>query len=319
MSDSLSTAAIDQLHWQTELLQNLDVGLLILDRDYRVQLWNQFMVNHSGMREKSVINQSIFSLFPELPENWLKRKTQSVFMLRNRSFITWQERTALFNFKSDRPFTGNVGQMYQNVTLIPLSGPDGAVTHVGIIIYDMTDAAISQQQLASANKNLQSLSRTDRLTRLNNRGHWEECLEREYKRFLRSNQPGCLVMLDIDHFKQINDTYGHPAGDRAIIALSDLIRHHIRATDIAGRYGGEEFAILLPDTTDSQAEVLAERLRLAVQSLEITYREQSFVFTVSLGIAQAAVDDSDHDHWLRRADQALYQSKIQGRDQTTVL
>ncbi|TCK08432.1 sensor domain-containing diguanylate cyclase [Marinobacterium mangrovicola] len=319
MSDPRNASAIDKFHWHTELLQNLDVGLVVLDRDYRVQLWNRFMVNHSGMDESGVLTQSIFSLFAELPEKWLKGKMQSVFMLRNRSFITWQERTCLFNFKPDRPFTGKTKQMYQNVTLIPLTNPEGTVTHIGIIIYDMTDAAISHQRLAKANEELQSLSRTDRLTGLNNRGYWEECLEREYNRFLRSGQPSCLIMLDIDHFKKINDTYGHPAGDKAIRALSSLIQNHIRSTDIAGRYGGEEFAILLPDTADYQAEVLAERLRLAVQALEIVYREQSFVFTISLGIAQASADDSDHDHWLRRADQALYQSKLQGRDQTTLL
>ncbi|WP_432698525.1 diguanylate cyclase [Marinobacterium sp. YM272] len=320
MSDKPKTISIDEFHWHIGLLKNLHEGLVVIDKNYRIQLWNDFMANHSGHTASEVLDQPLFSLFPELPEQWLRRKMQMVFTLRNRAFITWQERPRLFNFKADRPFSGESKLMHQNLTLIPLTSPNGQVEHLGLIIDDMTDAATSHLQLAQANRELQVLSRTDSLTGLNNRGYWEECLEHEYNRFLRSEQPCCLVMLDIDHFKTINDTYGHPAGDKAIRALSELIRRHIRNTDIAGRYGGEEFGILLPDTRDTQAEVLAERLRLAVQGLEITHRDhQSFVFTVSLGIAQATLDDSDHDHWLRRADQALYQSKLQGRDRTTLL
>lgn len=319
MGDKPQTISIDEFHWHIGLLQNLDVGLVVVDKEYGIQLWNDFMTNHSGLKETEVREKSLFSLFPELPEEWLRRKMKTVFTLGNRAFITWQERPRLFDFKADRPFSGETKLMFQNATLIPLTSPNGQVEHLGIIIYDMTDAATSHLRLAQANSELQILSRTDRLTGLNNRGYWEECLEHEYRRVLRSEQPSCVIMLDIDHFKKINDTYGHPAGDEAIRALSDLIRKHIRTTDIAGRYGGEEFGIILPDTTDTQAEVLAERLRRAVQLLEIDYCGQNFVFTASLGIAQASAEDSDHDHWLRRADQALYQSKIQGRDRTTVL
>lgn len=318
MDHNQQTLSIDAFHWHIGLLQNLDVGLVVLDEQHRVHLWNAFMVNYSGMTDSYVRDRNLFELFPELPKEWLTRKLNTLFQLCNRSFITWQERPWLFQFKPSRPLTGKAAQMYQNVTLIPLTSPDGEVHQVGILIYDMTDAAMSHLDLESANEELARLSRTDRLTGLNNRGYWEECLQHEYDRYLRSNRSSSLIMLDIDHFKQINDNYGHQAGDQVIRALAKLIGAHIRSTDSAGRYGGEEFGILLPDTSASHAEVLAERVRRAAQEAKIYYDDKSITFTLSLGIAESLVEDTDYESWLKRADNALYASKQNGRNQTTL-
>jgi len=312
------TLSIDAFHWHMGLLQNLDVGLIVLDRQHRVQLWNTFMANYSGLSDSDVRERDLFELFPDLPATWFKRKLNTVFHLRNRAFITWQERPRLFNFKPNRPFTGKATQMYQNLTLIPLTSPDGEVHQIGILVYDMTDVAMSHQDLQSANEELARLSRTDRLTGLNNRGYWEECLQHEYDRYLRNGRPCSLIMLDIDHFKPINDTYGHQAGDRVIQSLAQMIKDHIRSTDCAGRYGGEEFGILLPDTSDTHAEVLAERLRRAVQNTPIRYDDETIRFTLSLGIAETQAEDSHHENWIKRSDEALYRSKQSGRNQTTL-
>lgn len=318
MAQHSQTLSIEEFHWHIGLLQNLDVGLIVLDRDYCVQLWNTFMANHSGRTDSEVRERNLFELFPDLPADWFRRKLDTVFLLRNRAFITWQERPCLFRFKPDRPITGKAAHMYQNVTLIPLTSPSGSVSHVGVLIYNVTDAAMNHLDLEAANTELSHLSRTDRLTGLFNRGYWEECLQHEHDRFLRSQQPSSLIMLDIDHFKNINDTHGHPAGDEAIRALARLIQQHIRSTDTAGRYGGEEFGILLPDTTAERAEVLAERLRQAAEDTLVTHEQERIRFTISLGIAQSAPDDEDHCQWLGRADQALYRSKQNGRNQTTI-
>ncbi|KAA0875257.1 GGDEF domain-containing protein [Nitrincola tapanii] len=309
---------LDANAWQTELLQTLDVGLIVLDRDFKVCLWNSFMVNHSGIEAQSVLGKSLFECFEDLPASWLKRKLDSVFMLGNRAFITWQERPWLFRFKSYRPFTGGAEAMYQNITLIPLNQGEMGAEHLGIMIYDMTDAALNHKALEGANDSLQALSRTDRLTELYNRGYWEECLAQEFQRFLRTRQTSTLVMLDIDHFKAINDNYGHQAGDEVIRQVAARIQLLTRTTDLCGRYGGEEFGILLVNTEADQAMQFAERLRLRIESETVQIGSQLLSITVSLGVAPCHDAQVNHSQWIEVADQALYRSKQTGRNRVTL-
>jgi len=309
---------MDEFHWQLGLLQHLDVGLIVLDADRRVQLWNSFMANHSGIRDVEAHGRHLEELFEDFPGPWFQRKLESVFMLRNRAFITWEERPWLFRFKPYHPITGLAEYMYQNVTLIPLSSPNGEINHIGIMIYDMTAAAISQQALSSANDELALLSRTDKLSGLSNRGYWEECLRQEYERFRRTQSPASLVMLDVDHFKAINDTYGHQAGDQVIQQLSAVLRQHARATDEPGRYGGEEFGVLLVNTSAVNALSFAERVRQAIAALEVRHGPNLIQFTASIGIAQLGNQHQSHEEWIRDADMALYHSKENGRNRTTL-
>lgn len=309
---------MDEFHWQMGLLQYLDVGLVVLDREHRVRLWNSFMANHSGIRDVEAQGKRLDELFDNFPAPWFQRKLESVFLLRNRAFITWEERPWLFRFKPYHPITGLAEYMYQNVTLIPLSSPSGEIDHIGIMIYDMTAAAISQQALSSANEELALLSRTDRLSGLFNRGHWEECLRQEFARFQRTQSPASLVMLDVDHFKTINDTYGHQAGDQVIQQLSAVLRQHARATDEPGRYGGEEFGVLLVNTSAANALSFAERVRHAVEMLVVRHGPSQIRFTISLGIAEVKNRHRSHEEWLRDADRALYHSKEHGRNRTTL-
>jgi PAS domain-containing protein len=140
-------ADLKEIHWLMDMLQNIDVGLVVLDRDYNIQVWNSFMENHSGMPPGSVINQNIFKLFNDVPVAWFKRKLETVFLLNNRAFTIWEQRPYLFHFKNYRLITNTADFMYQNTTLIPLLSADGQVNHVGIIIYDVTSIAINSQHL----------------------------------------------------------------------------------------------------------------------------------------------------------------------------
>lgn len=310
---------LDEFHWQLGLLQNLDVGLIVLDKRHRVVLWNNFMTNHSGIGDSVSRGKRLDELFERFPADWFSRRLDSVFLLRNRAFITWEERDYLFRFKPHHPITGTADFMYQNATLIPLSSPNGTIDHVGIIIYDMTAVAISQQALRDVNAKLATLSRTDKLSGLANRGHWEDCLNQEYERFRRTQTPASLVMLDVDHFKRVNDTYGHQAGDEVIRVLSALLRQHARATDTPGRYGGEEFGVLLVNTNEDNARVFAERVRTSVEALDIRHGPHRIQFTISLGIAQASNHHQSHEDWIRDSDRALYHSKSTGRNRTTLV
>lgn len=305
---------LDSLHLIMQLLQTLDNGLILLDADYRVQMWNSFMENHSGIAISHARGQSLFQLFPDLPKTWLKRKIDSVFSLQSRAFCTWEEHPRLFDFKSTRPLTGHSPLMYQNITLIPLSGLNGDITSVCLLVYDVTEIATRKKELESANKTLKELSRTDKLTALHNRGYWEECLAQEFKRCHRSKRPSSLILFDIDHFKVFNDTYGHSAGDEVLRAVARAVRQAQRSTDISGRYGGEEFGLVLPETNQEQALLVAERLRETIAGTVVEWEGTPLQVTISLGVAGYADALDDYQAWLELSDKALYQAKEAGRN-----
>lgn len=309
---------IQEFHWLIGIIQNIDVGLVVLDRTYKVQVWNSFMENHSGIHPSDAMHHNIFSLFKDLPKEWFARKVESVFMLNTRSFTVWEQRPYLFKFRNYLPITGIAEFMYQNITMIPLVSSNNKVTHVGIMVYDVTDIAINKHQLQEANNTLETLSRTDRLTQLYNRGFWEESLIQEFQRNQRTHEPCSLVMFDIDHFKNVNDTYGHQAGDEVIRQTSALLRECKRTTDIAGRYGGEEFAVLLVGTTAENALVFTERLRKKIEGLTVSYDGTDIRFTISLGIAELNKTTPDHNAWIEQSDTALYAAKHGGRNQTII-
>lgn len=316
---ALSTTDVSSTHLVLQLLQTLDNGLIMLDAEYRVQLWNSFMENHSRIPVSSARNRNIFDLFPELPAAWLKRKVDSVFSLQSRTFCTWEEHPRLFNFKSTRPMTGHSPLMYQNITLIPLTGLNGEVLSVCLLVYDVTEIATRKLELEAANKSLRKLSRTDRLTSLYNRGYWEECLEQEFLRCNRSRRPASLVLMDIDHFKTFNDTHGHTAGDEVLRSVAGAIKSVRRSTDISGRYGGEEFGIILPETTEAQALHAAERLRETIANTVVQWEDTPLQVTVSLGITEYSDTFSCYQEWLEASDKALYKAKEGGRNQSCVI
>ncbi|HEY9053108.1 MAG TPA: diguanylate cyclase [Gammaproteobacteria bacterium] len=309
---------IREWHWLMDMLQNIDVGLVVLDREYNIQVWNSFMENHSGLSPSHTIGQNLFKLFTEIPDTWFKRKAESVFLLNNRAFTTWEQRPYLFKFKNYRPITGIAAFMYQNITLIPLVSVDSQVNHIGIMIYDATDMAVNKLRLELANDQLESLSRTDRLTRLYNRGYWEECISQEFERFRRTGQTCSLVMFDIDHFKKVNDTYGHQAGDEVIRLTADLLVKNKRTTDIAGRYGGEEYAVILLDTSAQNSMTFAERLRKDIERQCVTHDGNEIKYTISLGIAELVGTMTDYKQWIVCSDRALYEAKKSGRNQTVI-
>lgn len=309
---------IGEFHWLMDMLQTIDVGLVVLDREYRVKAWNSFMENHSGLKPASVRDRCIFDCFKEVPQQWFEHKTQAVFLLKSRSFTTWEQRPYLFKFKNYRPITGTEEFMYQNITISPLVSTTGDVDHICIIIYDVTDIASNRKQLEAANAKLEKLSRTDRLTQLNNRGFWEEQLIREFMRFNRTDSISSLIMFDIDHFKKVNDTYGHQAGDEVIKMVANTLQETMRVTDVAGRYGGEEFGVILVDTSSENACIFAERLREAVEAKIVTHDKVDIKVTISLGVSEISKQVGDHKAWLEQADSALYKSKQGGRNQVTL-
>ncbi|MFS2161459.1 diguanylate cyclase [Pseudomonas sp. Pseusp122] len=309
---------LKELHWMLTITQNIDVGLVVLDRDYRVQLWNTFMENRTGVLPDKAANQSFFKLFPEVNERWFSKKIESVVTLGTPAFTIWEQRPYLVRFKNYQPITGQEDFMYQNTTLFPLRSTTSEISHICLVIYDVTDVATNRHQLQAANNALLELSSTDRLTGLFNRGHWEEVLKNEYARHCRYDSQATLVMFDIDHFKRVNDTYGHQMGDKVIQRVAEVTRQLARTADIAGRYGGEEFVVLLPDTDKDGGRIFAERLRQAIEAQEMSHEGQVIRCTISLGVADLSQPTADYKTLIEWADQALYSSKKNGRNRVTV-
>lgn len=169
-----------------------------------------------------------------------------------------------------------------------------------------------QQELMELNANLVNLSVTDMLTGLKNRRFFEEKLEEQMILFSQIGQPFSLYIVDIDHFKTVNDTWGHPMGDSVLAKLAEILQSHVRKEDIVARYGGEEFVLILPNMDATESKIRAEELRLAVA--HSTW--QTGQITVSIGIATFIQMDLDTT-LLKQADLALYASKENGRNRVT--
>lgn len=244
-------------------------------------------------------------------------------------------RTIVFQ---QQPFVGGEERLFHTL-LVPVTDAQGAVTHICGTARDLTQFLRSQRALESLNRQLEArvaertqalnqanielreanrvlerLASSDCLTELANRRHFFDQAGAEVLRARRYNHPLSLQMLDIDHFKAINDRFGHVAGDRVLRSLADLLRANLRRNDLAARLGGEEFAVLLPETSIDDAASHAERLRQTVAAHALSFGQEELAITVSIGVAALDVSDPSIESVLMRADGSLYRAKQDGRN-----
>ena len=184
----------------------------------------------------------------------------------------------------------------------------------------MLEVLCNQASIAIANAKLhaeiEKLATTDGLTGLYNHRRFQEKLLEEFKRLARHSSPVSLLLTDIDYFKKVNDTYGHPVGDLVLKGVSKIIEEVIRDIDVPARYGGEEFAVILPGTGADGGKNIAERLRKAVMDKIFSVDGKILKVTISIGIATAPVDAGSKEELIGKADQALYHAKHNGRNQS---
>jgi diguanylate cyclase (GGDEF)-like protein len=171
--------------------------------------------------------------------------------------------------------------------------------------------------ITKQSKKLELLATRDSLTELSNRRDFLEKAEQEKTRFKRTNRRFTLIMLDIDHFKNVNDTYGHECGDKVLVGVARILEKTLRAQDILARWGGEEFICLLPETKVDGAKHVAEKIRTTVETLRQDCNDISISVTVTLGICEYKGLSSIKE-CIRRADAALYKGKKQGRNQVVI-
>ncbi len=185
-------------------------------------------------------------------------------------------------------------------------------------IYIMAEQLALEVKKVNLYEKVQMLAITDGLTDVYVRRHFLERLEEEVARSKRHNLSLSLLMLDIDHFKQCNDTYGHLVGDIVLKEFAKIMKEHVRLIDLIGRYGGEEFVIALPDTNKISAANVAERLRQSVEKYRFKAYDEVITTTLSIGLATYPDDSNDVPALIDRADQALYKAKEEGRNRIVV-
>ena len=177
---------------------------------------------------------------------------------------------------------------------------------------------LTQERVRMMEK-LQKLAITDGLTKLHNSRSFYSQIEVEVDRFNRYKHPLSLLLLDIDHFKHYNDTYGHLEGDKVLVRISQIIRSCLRKLDTAYRYGGEEFTVILPETTCEEAQNVAERIRNAVKAEKFDPEtEGNIIITISIGVTQYSPEE-ELSAFIQRADKAMYTSKQNGRNKVTAI
>lgn len=222
--------------------------------------------------------------------------------------LTHSDRIGVFPLISDDEISGCI---VARSTLDSLSKRD--------IIYleQLTKQASATINRANSYSKVLQYATLDALTNLNNRRQFEIRLGQEIATTKRQNNPLCAMMIDIDYFKKVNDTYGHASGDTVLKTVANIIKEHLRESDIPSRYGGEEFAILLPFTNIDEAQVVGERLRKAVEKQIIILGEQEIKVTISMGISEFKQDESG-EQLFERADKALYDAKESGRNRVKI-
>ncbi len=177
-----------------------------------------------------------------------------------------------------------------------------------------------QDEMRNTNRLLRELSITDHLTLLYNRRYMMDALEIEFRRTVRKNGDLCLVLLDADNFKGVNDTYGHQQGDMVLSAIAEAFQVELRCYDIAARYGGEEFAMVLPETSLQSGMAVAERLRTSVEEMTFPPPMEGLAMTISVGVAALpSVEIDSVDAMIKAADEALYRAKLNGRNRVEAM
>ena len=213
--------------------------------------------------------------------------------------------------------------LYPEARHLLIASSMSALYFSSILLLEVTTALIflmmNSQRLAKslmiAQQELENLAASDTLTGLFNRRKLAELCSQEITQARTTNRPLAMLLIDLDHLKQMNDTFGHSAGDALINTVVKIMRDQLRPTDIAGRLGGDEFLLILPNTTHDQAKMIAELIRQNVQNQVFHWEDKVLSMSLSIGVASLIDADANWNDWLQRADHNLYLAKNSGRNQ----
>lgn len=293
-------AAKDELRMLYAALDNVQSGLLLLDADLRARYGNP----------------ALHALFKNAPPRFIREtRPKYQFLLRGAQNISDADQDDYVQRRLDWVRAGGPDPMD-----IRMSDGKAVRCHVArlpeggrMLIYsDITD-------IVRAAEELEKLATIDGMTGIYNRRHFLNLADREWERARRYGRPISFMMIDIDNFKAINDTFGHQVGDAVIVHMADVARGCKRDADVLARVGGEEFALLLPETDLSRAKIVAERLRREVSRTKLPLISTAIESTISIGVASATDQMSGFAALMRAADEALYEAKRKGRNRVICL
>lgn len=297
-------------HILIEHIENSGNGIAVLDAEDRFIFFNQTFISLFGLKDHPVLNHTYDELLIWMHSRGVGANTHSSSVEEWLEFVRRQHRSAAFRHFEVDLIDGRWLLVTEQVNV------GGEVV---LVCNDITNSKRTEHALQNAHKELERLALTDELTGLSNRRHFMQQLGDEHKRALRYRHPASLAILDLDHFKKINDQFGHAAGDDVLRHFSSVLRQSLRKQDFIGRLGGEEFALLLPETTQQEALVLLQRIRKALSSVTLEEIATGFLYTFSAGLTELKFDSPlNCKDWMQVADQALYQAKGAGRDQVCV-
>jgi len=287
----------------TDLFEHIPVACFTVDVEGIIREWNLAAQQLYGYRKEEVLFRPFYEkVFQGAAASKLHEMLQHVMQ---GSVITGVEAE---DYDSER----NLHYVVRNA--FPIYNPQREVVGAIIAVSDITYRIEYEQQLRALNQKLQNLADTDGLTGVYNHRAFQEYLEKQFQNALQRGLPLSLILLDVDHFKQYNDTFGHQAGDEVLRSVAQILREQVRDRDFVARYGGEEFAIVLPDTDCERAVAVAERLRQAIE--QAAWRRRPV--TASIGVASLRPDMESRKELIEAADQALYQAKRSGRNRVEV-
>lgn len=311
--------------WVDWALSNVQGGLLVLDQSLVVRFVNPWMHKHARLKSADVLGRGLFDCFPDLQGGEFEQRLRQAIRTGFPALLSETLHAAAFPLYPMAGPAAESTRLRQSIQIIPMGA--ATVREVGerfvlVQVSDVTPAVMRERLLKQQAERMRAMAHVDALTDIGNRRHFDAMLDREWRHALRAQESLALILLDVDHFKEYNDRYGHQKGDQCLRSVAGLIESLVsRPRDVVCRYGGEEIVMLLPHTELPGALRLAHAAVDAVRAMGLPHQTAaSGVLTLSAGVAalrpQAGIGA---DTLVLLADRALYQAKRQGRDRVAVL
>jgi diguanylate cyclase (GGDEF)-like protein/PAS domain S-box-containing protein len=295
------------------ILNHVPIGIFVADEQHRIVHWNRWLEQKTGFTQQQVLGKTLDQLYPGYHKPRLNWALQQV--IRHRFSQILSQALNRFVIPIAIPHTGRHGiaMMQQHCHISPLVSEQGQCLAV-VSVIDVTDEVVRSSRLTELAQKLENDSNRDPLTGLFNRRFMWEWLVQQLRQCARFSYPMTCLMLDLDHFKRINDTHGHVIGDQVLKKFASMATELLRDSDILVRYGGEEFVALLPHCAEDKAMLTAERILNRLRATALPPLEIGEV-TCSAGFAVYTPQDPlTGEQLLKRADRYLYEAKNSGRD-----
>jgi len=280
-------------------------SIIAVDKNMKLIFFNSEAEKTFGYSQDEIIGQHLNTLIPS--------EFHEVHDKHVRKFLEESTVARLMNDRQNVEVKGlrkNGNQFFAEISIIKIPQEDGFI--LAGIIRDISNSK-------KLEKKLRDFAEHDSLTGIMNRRMIENVLKKDLERASRYNKPLSLLMMDIDHFKKVNDTFGHDVGDLVLKHLTDVSKSNLREVDSFGRWGGEEFVVLLPEIDLKDARVVAEKLRTSIENTPLKINENEKVsYTISIGGAAFSKSMDSWETFFKLADNALYQAKEQGRNQVCI-